>query len=345
MGCFDEAKRILRFYEETFRVSGRICNAQGIGVPDMFHVHENDSVEITGYLLCQACDMLDATGDRELFDELQPMLDWALQVQIPQLHRDMLPFNGDETYIAGGILPRTAMCDGSMEATMLFILGAERYMARIAGDGHAPVWLHDAAEAAIRARSNYQRNFFRGDGWVANSRVRREGLVFPEFRHGVCLRNMVDGSGFHFGWLRHRNDSWYVCPECYEKGELPPVEPIEYRLRPTLMMHAYMNSNLIGVDQLRRNTQSILADYRKTGTVSSLTDGDKSLGYDFGLLLYSAKALGIAADDLLKHMLTIRDSAGAWVEYYSNNQPLGTRCRPWESGMNIEAALYSIKRG
>ena len=33
----------------------------------------------------------------------------------------MLPFNGDETYVAGGILPRFALNDGSAEATLLFI--------------------------------------------------------------------------------------------------------------------------------------------------------------------------------------------------------------------------------
>ncbi|NLG25172.1 MAG: hypothetical protein GX558_07425, partial [Clostridiales bacterium] len=91
MGCFDEAKAILRFYQEVFRVSGAVRNAQGIGVPDMFHLHEDDDSEITGYLVCQICDMLDATGDRALFDSLAPLAEWALRAQAGRLHRDMMP--------------------------------------------------------------------------------------------------------------------------------------------------------------------------------------------------------------------------------------------------------------
>jgi hypothetical protein len=30
----------------------------------------------------------------------------------------------------------------------------------------------------------------------------------------------------------------------------------------------------------------------------------------------------------------------AWVEYYEDGKPFNTRCRPWESGINLEAAIH-----
>jgi hypothetical protein len=336
LGCFEEAKEILRFYRDTYQRSGRIHNAQGIGVQDMFHVHENDLVEITGYLLAQACDYLDATGDRDFFETLRPMLNWAIEAQTADLHLGMLPFNGDETYVAGGILPRTVLLDGSMEATMLLIRGVER-LAALMSD------LPDRAlDAAARAKAAYRKNFRRETGWVANSRARREGLAFPEFRRGVCLRGGEGCMGF--GWLLNLNDANYVCPACYKKGPLPAAPKTEYPLISTLLMHAYMGSRLVPEDEIRAAVRSVLGSFRETGAVSSLPGGGKSLGYDYGLILYAATKLGISAEDLMERMLSIRDSAGAWVEYYEDNRPLGTRCRPWESAINIEAALFALER-
>ena len=334
LGCFEEAGAILRFYRDTFGKSGRIHNAQGIGVPDMFHVHEDDRSEITGYLVAQACDYLDATGDRVFFETLRPMLDWALAAQTAALYRDMLPFNGDETYVAGGILPRDVLLDGSMEATMLFIRGAERYAAA------TPNFPDETRAAVAKARAAYRKNFRRETGWVANSRARREGLGFPEFRHGVCLRGGKGCMGF--GWLRRLNDSNYVCPACHAKGPLPEAPETEYPLISTLLMHAYMDSDLVPEAEIRAGIQSVLDSFRKTGAVSSLPGGKRSLGYDYGLILFAAARLGLPADDLLSRMLSIRDGAGAWVEYYEDNRPLGTRCRPGERAINIEAALAAL---
>ena len=38
--------------------------------------------------------------------------------------------------------------------------------------------------------------------------------------------------------------------------------------------------------------------------------------------------------------LQMVDPTGAWVEYYLNGAPHGTRCRPWESAINLEAVLH-----
>lgn len=44
-------------------------------------------------------------------------------------------------------------------------------------------------------------------------------------------------------------------------------------------------------------------------------------------------------------MLSLQDEAGMWAEYYDDNRPAPgyTRCRPWESGINIEAALRYLQ--
>ena len=44
LGCIDEARNILNFYNEIFRVNGYVLNAQGMGVKGLFHFAENDSV-------------------------------------------------------------------------------------------------------------------------------------------------------------------------------------------------------------------------------------------------------------------------------------------------------------
>lgn len=43
--------------------------------------------------------------------------------------------------------------------------------------------------------------------------------------------------------------------------------------------------------------------------------------------------------EIYRLMMQASDDTGAWVEYYEKNQPMGTRCRPWESGVNLEAAI------
>jgi len=51
-------------------------------------------------------------------------------------------------------------------------------------------------------------------------------------------------------------------------------------------------------------------------------------------------------DEIYQKMMNLRDETGAWVEYYDNGVPMGCKCRPWESGINIEAAIrYWEKKG
>ena len=41
-------------------------------------------------------------------------------------------------------------------------------------------------------------------------------------------------------------------------------------------------------------------------------------------------------------MMDLRDSSVSWVEYYVDGYPYNTPCRPWESSINIAAALKYV---
>ena len=144
MGYVEEARNILEFYWNIWNKTGELHCAQGIGVDGIFHIHENDEVESPGYLILQAFDLLEKSGDQAFIQSIFPMLEWCWEVQKKHLAGNMLPFNGDETYVAGGILPRSALNDGSSEATMLFIDGGKVLLAWIEKQG---VWESARIEA------------------------------------------------------------------------------------------------------------------------------------------------------------------------------------------------------
>ena len=127
----------------------------------------------------------------------------------------MLPFNGDETYVAGGFLPRTALNHGSFEATMLFIEGGKRYLAQRRTEEKED-WICQAKEALADAERQFEDNFRRKDGYIANSLARLEGLTEPAYRHGMCP------NGDTFGWLKRVGEGIYVCPHCLAAGRRKP---------------------------------------------------------------------------------------------------------------------------
>lgn len=80
--------------------------------------------------------------------------------------------------------------------------------------------------------------------------------------------------------------------------------------------------------------------YQKTGRLPSRPDGNVTVGYDYGLLLYNLVELQHPlAGEIYEKMLSVIDECGAWAEYYENGRPSHTRCRPWESGINLLAAI------
>lgn len=336
MGAWREARKILEFYRTVFSRWGLIANAQAMGVDGIFHVHENDEVEITGYLLLQGCDLYEADGDADFFRSLRPMLDWALRAQLKWLHNDMLPFNGDETYVAGGLIPRTALNHGSFEATLLLIAGGRRYMDYCEKLGMHEDWMDSTREKIESAAAHFEENFRRGDKYITNSLKHLEGYTEPEFRHGVCL------GGDAFEWLRRVDEGVYMCPRCAGRKTVPPYRT-EDSLKSTLLMETFVRAGQIDMDYMNAQTAEFLAEYREKGSLPSRPDGNVCLGYDFGLVLFAARAAGIDADDLLADMLSLRDECGAWSEYYTGREHTGTRCRPWESAINMAGAIRYLE--
>ena len=87
LGYTKEAQHILEFYWNIWQKYGEIHNAQAIGVGGVFHIFENDQVEITGYIVLQAFDLLEKSGDDQFFKKIFPLLEWCWEVQKKNLVR------------------------------------------------------------------------------------------------------------------------------------------------------------------------------------------------------------------------------------------------------------------
>lgn len=337
LGHSDEARGILEFYHNVWKDYGYIQNAQAIGYPGIFHRHENDETEITGYLVVQAFDYFRKTNDAAFLERILPMLEWATQAQQRNLIDGMLPFNGDETYIAGGVVPRKVMYHGSAEATLLFIEGSSRLLDFVRARS---LWDEDriaSLERDVRQCSDrYRDNFYRDGKLFINNPQREAKVSYPATRPGVCLHPD------HFDYFTetyHFKGCLYFCEDCMRKDnsrvELPPVE--RFSIPSAYLFPIYINAQLLSDSEKRALLDEVVALYRKTGKISSQ---DRILGYDFGMFLYALADCGDPlAPEVYDRMMALRDDSGAWVEYYVDGQASGCRCRPWESGINIEAAI------
>lgn len=340
LGYFDEARGILERDWAIWQKHGKLRNAQAAGVDGVFHVHENDDVEITGYLLIQAFDYATTSGDAGFLDTIFPMLEWAWMAQQKHLAKNMLPFNGDETYVAGGILPRSTLNDGSAEATLLFITGGEKLLAYAAAKGRWDAARLDAERTVLnQVRDAYLNHFVGGGQYITNNPARRVGLTLPPFRHGVCERCIA------FGWTEKTDTDRYVCPACAATTTLPRADDKVYHLLSVGLLPLYIEAELPGREVVTATAQRIVEQFEATGKLPSRPDGDTAVGYDPGLLLFTLTELNHpAAQAVYARMMAMRDPVGVWVEYYQNGEPRGTRCRPWESGINLEAALHYIEK-
>jgi hypothetical protein len=334
LGHVREAKAILRFYWDVWSRKGKIHNAQGIGL-DAFHKHENDEVEITGYFIIQAFDYLKATGDSDFIRTIFPMLEWAWECQVGNLHHGMLPFNGDETYVAGGILPRTVLFDGSAEATLLFLTGGKQLMDWA---GKQNLWTAQqvarAGEILKDVQSRYAAHFLKDGKLLTNNPARKQGLAFPPFRHGVCE------SCIHVRWTQRTANNRYLCAACLPEKTLPDLPDEYHYVQSVSLIPWYIESDVLPDAQVERFVREITDSYLATGKLPSRPDGGRTVGYDYGLLLFSLIRMNHPVKDrVYAQMLDVIDSTGAWVEYYEDGTPSGTLCRPWESAINIEAAI------
>ena len=335
MGLISEARGILAFYWGIFQHYGYLKNAQCIGLDGVFHRHENDLVEITGYLLIQAFDYLAASGDDAFVETIIPMLEWAWQAQVSQLVSGMLPFNGDETYIAGGILPRSILLDGSSEATLLFIEGGSRYLQWKRSHGHPS----PACEAVLTdTRSRFHVNFWADGQLWANNLERVTHAPAPRFAHGVCLGDRKSDCR-HFGWMEQGADGRYYCPRCLALQTHHPGVPERFFLPSIALTSLLVGSDLVTPEQNRGMLDTTIRRFEQTGALVPSKSG-RVPGYESGVLLNALVMLDHpAAQALYRLCIAQRDDTGAWVEYYNGQTPSGTRYRPWESALNLVGVL------
>ncbi len=350
MGHIQEARRILDFYWGIWQRYERLHNGQAVGVEGVFHVHENDEVEITGYLVRQAFDLMAVSGDEDFTRAIFPMLNWAWQAQKKHLVDGMLPFNGDETYIAGSILPRYTLNDGSAEATLLFVDGGEKLLDWVEQRHLWPVEKIDQERIVLEmVRQRYRQNFWQGGRLVTNNPARAVAASLPRFRHGVCEKCQAEGRFCGIVWTECSPNGRYLCPECLASfsTSFPPAEPRTYVLQSVSLTPFYFTSSLFASNELAPVVEEIIARYQRTGRLPSRPEEDApgggtfSVGYDYGFLLYALTELDHPmAGELYKKTLSLVDPVGAWVEYYLDHRPSATRYRPWESAVNLEALLH-----
>ena len=350
LGEPERARAIYDYYWGIWRCYHVLHNGQGMAPNMFFHIHENDGVEIPGYLILGAFDLLDSTRDEPYMEKIFPMLEWAWEVQKKNLVLDMLPFNGDETYVAGGLLPRSCLNDGSAEATLLFLESGQKLVDWAEQHHKWRVARVAAARRVLnRVRRHYRKNFWRDGRLITNNPARATAAPMPRFRHGVCERCMAEGRFKHLTWNERTSTGRYLCPVCFAKGSYPAAPVKIYALASVSLVPFYLHSRLFSQEELAPMVRKLANDFLATG---SFQDADvpsvpgKIVGYDVGLLLYALTELhDPLAGPVYRRVLGMADPTGAWAEYYVNGQPHGTRCRPWESAINLEALLDYAEQG
>ena len=126
-------------------------------------------------------------------------------------------------------------------------------------------------------------------------------------------------------------------------SEIEIPAPQRYSIPSASLFPFYIDASLFTEEEKENLLQEVIDLYLKTGKISSQ---DRILGYDYGMFLYALARTGNPlAGEVYRKMMDMRDETGAWVEYYVDGVPKGCPCRPWESGINIEAALEYAASG
>ena len=341
MGCNDEARQLNLYHADVFKRYGRLQNAQGIGTP-AFHTHENDDVEITGYIVIMAMEYYAATGDEATLQAMLPLMRWCMDKQRAQLRNGALPFNGDETYIAGGVVPRTIIADGSMEATLLYYHAGKLMLSWLSALGVEDSWTAAQSEAMQDIKAHFAANFTADGKLYCNKPNFFQESALPLWRHGVQECGHGFGDSYCTGGER------YVCINCYASCGLPAREPVRYELVSAALMPVWLGEpDLADAAILRPIIDRIYREWRTNGQLPSRPNGSLTVGYDYGLALTalmrcnytSGESFAYDTAALARETLQKRDSSGAWVELYIDGLAMNTKCRPWESGINIAAFI------
>lgn len=114
-------------------------------------------------------------------------------------------------------------------------------------------------------------------------------------------------------------------------------EPEIFSIVSVSLFPFYINSTLFTTPEKKRLIERVIKYYHNTGNVS---EKNVILGSDYGFFLDGLVAVdNKLKDEIFLRMMNLRDDSGSWVEYYNSGRAMGCKCRPWESGVNIEAAI------
>jgi len=337
LNLVDEAKAILAYYHSIWSVYGRLHNAQTDGPRHWFHRAENDDVEITGYLIIQSFDYLKATGNDEFIAQIFPMLEWALVAQENQLLGNMLPFNGDETYVER-ILPRTHLNDGASEATLLYLAAAERLVAWAEA---RKIWRSETLlqhQRTLQAvKQDYTWNFAANGTLTVNNPRRRELGSLPRFRYGVCL-GQYDENCLFLATTEVAEDSRYFCYSCYPKRTRQAFDSKSYFVPSVVLTSSVIDYSAVSQEVMTKTLAQALDVFTQNGRFSwpeMMLPGFEAAVVSLALL----KRRDPRTSEFIQQMLALRDPTGIWTEYYRGTKPQGGRCNSWASGLNLVALL------
>lgn len=338
IGCFDEVKAVINYYNDIYSKFGQIKNAQGVG-NEAFHVHENDDVEMTGYLILTILDYYDYTKDETTVKNSAPLIRQLQELQHKHLNKGMLSFNGDETYIAGGVLPRNAIFHGSSESTMLYHRACQKLFNLSFVNDILDQPLIEKHETAMKEiEKTFKDNFIFENKLYCNQPSLNTVDEMPPYRHAVreC--------GHGFGWSFKNEKGRYVCIDCLLK-DIGEVEDKRYYVRSVAFLPDFIKTDLVPDDVIAPSIDETVNEFLTNGYLSSRPGTKTTVGYDYGLLLNSLNDNKVdIADKLFSYILSMRDEVGAWWEYYEETEKFGTQCRPWESAINIFSLVKNNNR-
>ncbi len=340
LGYIEEAKSILNFWWKKFKMFGNLYNAEGMDNNFARLLFINDEVENPGYVILSAFYYADLTSDFDFLNEIMPMLKWCYEIQIPHLAGDMIEFSCDETYIAGGTFPKNLMYHGSAEATLLFIEGGKRLLE----NKNLFEKFDEYSEIVQKCEKNFKKNFYNNGTLFANNPLREKLAGRPDFRHGFCDAHEILDKQLVLSWTEKNNKNYFVCPDCLWR-EMPDMLDCEklYVLNSVNLALKYHKTTLFNDKEIEEIISEGVQIFEETKTVFSCLGSSRSLGYDYGLMLYNAVKLNLEIkEDILDKTLNLLDSTGAWVEYYDNDKPFNCRARTWESSINIEAVVEYV---
>lgn len=339
LGMLEEARLNLEFRFRKFGLFGTLQTAEAMGTDCARHVHENDEVEGPAYTILQLRDYIRASGDDAFGRRVWPMIDWCWNVQRKHLADGLLPFNGDETYVAGGFFPRSGLLQGSADSTLAFI-EAGRWLAEWAV--RQGFWTREFASEQLarvdESRTAYRKWFVDGDRIWANA-PERVRMVDPlRFRHGVC-----EGGCWSFCWTERSNIGRYLCPTCLRTKEVPAEAPSRMEVNSVNLLPVYLGSDILSPEEMRAMADHVLSQALDTGHIPTVPGTKDCVGYDPGLILMNLTRLAHpGARNAFDRVLRILDQEQVWNEYYDGTDGVRQHCcraRPWESGLNIDAVI------